>query len=82
MCRDAVLQEGKGIFAVYPQLLSLSPAMERESQSSPLGWETKEGLGWMAQIWGLLTDPWKVFKAVEFAHLPIRCSCTAGVVTS
>lgn len=44
MCRDVAVQEGKGAFAVDSQLLPLSPVMERESQSSPVGQERKEGL--------------------------------------
>lgn len=56
--RGVAVQEGQDVFVVHPQLLSLSPVMERGSQSSALGQEKKAGLGWAAQIWGLLTDPW------------------------
>lgn len=42
--RDVAVQEGKGAFAVDSQLLPLSPVIERESQSSPVGQERKEGL--------------------------------------
>lgn len=61
--RDVAVQEGKGVFAVHPQLLSLCPVMERGSENQPLNWERKEGLGWAAQIWWLLTDPWKMIRA-------------------